>query len=63
VLTRCRALTLSGAGAEARDEFTGAMFTIRARSVINAAGVWAGALVRFAPVDTRDSSENAASCA
>jgi glycerol-3-phosphate dehydrogenase len=45
VLTRCRALALSGDGAEIRDELTGATYTIRARAVINAAGVWAGGLV------------------
>lgn len=44
VLTRCRALRLSERGADVRDELTGEHFTIRARAVINAAGVWAGAL-------------------
>ncbi|MDH2424206.1 glycerol-3-phosphate dehydrogenase/oxidase [Sphaerisporangium sp. TRM90804] len=44
VLTRCRALSLSGDGARARDELTGETFTLRARRVINAAGVWAGGL-------------------
>nr|WP_185048410.1 glycerol-3-phosphate dehydrogenase/oxidase [Thermocatellispora tengchongensis] len=44
VLTRCRALALSGEGAEVRDELTGAVFAIRARAVVNAAGVWAGGL-------------------
>jgi glycerol-3-phosphate dehydrogenase len=44
VLTRCRALALSGDGAEVRDELAGETFTIRARRVINAAGVWAGGL-------------------
>ncbi|MFC6086240.1 glycerol-3-phosphate dehydrogenase/oxidase [Sphaerisporangium aureirubrum] len=44
ILTRCRALSLSGAGAEARDELTGETFTLRARKVINATGVWAGEL-------------------
>ncbi|WP_018657724.1 glycerol-3-phosphate dehydrogenase/oxidase [Actinomadura flavalba] len=45
VLTRCRALTLTGDGAQVRDELTGAEFGVRARAVINAAGVWAGGLV------------------
>ncbi|MGW4470467.1 glycerol-3-phosphate dehydrogenase/oxidase [Nonomuraea sp. NPDC004354] len=44
ILTRCRALELHGDGAEVRDELTGETFTIRARAVINAAGVWAGLL-------------------
>ncbi|MEU7747384.1 glycerol-3-phosphate dehydrogenase/oxidase [Nonomuraea sp. NPDC049158] len=44
ILTRCRALELTGAGAKVRDELTGAEFGIRARTVINAAGVWAGLL-------------------
>ncbi|GAB1339450.1 glycerol-3-phosphate dehydrogenase/oxidase [Streptomyces sp. E-15] len=45
VLTRVRALEVTGAGARVRDELTGAEGEIRARAVINAAGVWAGALV------------------
>lgn len=45
VLTRCRALALSGDGARVRDELTGDEFDIRARAVINATGVWAGGLV------------------
>ncbi|GAA3088083.1 glycerol-3-phosphate dehydrogenase/oxidase [Streptosporangium carneum] len=52
VLTRCRALELAGDGALARDELTGETFTIRARAVINATGVWAGLLapdVRMRP--------------
>ncbi|MEU9830737.1 glycerol-3-phosphate dehydrogenase/oxidase [Streptosporangium sp. NPDC048047] len=44
ILTRCRALALAGDGAEVRDEPTGDVFTIRARSVINATGVWAAGL-------------------
>ncbi|MCA2220262.1 glycerol-3-phosphate dehydrogenase/oxidase [Nonomuraea aurantiaca] len=44
ILTQCRALELTGAGANVRDERTGAEFGIRARTVINAAGVWAGLL-------------------
>ncbi len=45
VLTRTRVLSLSGTGASVRDELTGDTATIRARTVINAAGVWAGGLV------------------
>lgn len=45
VLTRVRALSLTGSGAEVRDELTGQVSTIRARAVVNAAGVWAGSLV------------------
>ncbi|WP_062429320.1 glycerol-3-phosphate dehydrogenase/oxidase [Herbidospora daliensis] len=44
VLTRCRALGLAGDGAEVRDELTGDVFTVRARAVVNATGVWAGLL-------------------
>ncbi|MEU5879342.1 glycerol-3-phosphate dehydrogenase/oxidase [Spirillospora sp. NPDC047279] len=45
ILTRCRALDLSGDGARIRDELTGTEHTIRARGVVNATGVWAGGLV------------------
>uniref|UniRef100_UPI001BDD7402 glycerol-3-phosphate dehydrogenase/oxidase n=1 Tax=Sphaerisporangium fuscum TaxID=2835868 RepID=UPI001BDD7402 len=44
ILTRCRALSLSGDGAEVRDELAGETFTVRARRVVNATGVWAGTL-------------------
>lgn len=44
ILTRCRALELAGDGARVRDELTGDTFAIRARAVINAAGVWAAQL-------------------
>ncbi|MEU7877565.1 glycerol-3-phosphate dehydrogenase/oxidase [Microbispora bryophytorum] len=44
ILTRCRALALAGDGARVRDELTGDEFDIRARTVINATGVWAGEL-------------------
>ncbi|MFI7447768.1 glycerol-3-phosphate dehydrogenase/oxidase [Nonomuraea sp. NPDC049714] len=52
ILTRCRALELSGAGARVRDEVTGEEFAVRARAVVNATGVWAGTLdpaVRLRP--------------
>ncbi|GHH64509.1 glycerol-3-phosphate dehydrogenase [Streptosporangium violaceochromogenes] len=45
ILTRCRALEVAGDGALARDELTGDVFPLRARSVINATGVWAAGLV------------------
>ncbi|MEN3584346.1 glycerol-3-phosphate dehydrogenase/oxidase [Streptomyces sp. ZYX-F-203] len=45
VLTRTRVLELSGQAALIRDERTGEEGEIRARTVINAAGVWAGELV------------------
>ncbi|MEU8524923.1 MULTISPECIES: glycerol-3-phosphate dehydrogenase/oxidase [Streptomyces] len=45
ILTRTRALGLRGDGALVRDELTGEELRIRARTVVNAAGVWAGGLV------------------
>jgi glycerol-3-phosphate dehydrogenase len=45
ILTRCRAVELAGDGALVRDELTGREITVRARAVLNAAGVWAGGLV------------------
>ncbi|MCX4985419.1 glycerol-3-phosphate dehydrogenase/oxidase [Streptomyces sp. NBC_00572] len=45
ILTRTRALELHRDGALVRDETTGEELRIRARTVINAAGVWAGGLV------------------
>lgn len=44
ILTRVRARALSGRGADAEDVLTGERLRIRARSVINATGVWAGGL-------------------
>jgi glycerol-3-phosphate dehydrogenase len=52
ILTRCRATALAGDGAEVRDELTGTAFTVKARAVVNATGVWAGTLapeVRMRP--------------
>jgi glycerol-3-phosphate dehydrogenase len=40
-----RAVRLHRNGADLRDELTGADFTVRARAVVNATGVWAGQLV------------------
>jgi glycerol-3-phosphate dehydrogenase len=45
ILTRCRVTALAGDGAAVRDELSGTDITVRARSVVNAAGVWAGQLV------------------
>jgi glycerol-3-phosphate dehydrogenase len=45
LLTRTRVLELRGDGALVRDELTGETTTVRARAVVNAAGVWAGDLV------------------
>ncbi|MGW1209523.1 glycerol-3-phosphate dehydrogenase/oxidase [Streptomyces sp. NPDC002499] len=45
ILTRVRALEPTGSGARVRDELTGEEGEIRARAVVNAAGVWAGGLV------------------
>lgn len=45
ILTRTRVTELSGEGAVVRDELTGTTATVRARAVVNAAGVWAGGLV------------------
>ena len=44
ILTRVRAERLSADGVDAVDALTGERFRIRARSVINATGVWAGTL-------------------
>lgn len=44
ILTRVRALRLHADGADAEDVLTGERLMIRARSVINATGVWAGSL-------------------
>jgi glycerol-3-phosphate dehydrogenase len=52
IITRAKVLTLQGDGAEAVDTLTGSTFTVRAKAVINATGVWAGTL---APVHLRPS--------
>lgn len=44
ILTRVRALGLRHDGASVEDALTGERFDIRARTVVNATGVWAGAL-------------------
>src|SRR4051812_21762742 len=45
VRTRVRVLSATGTRVELRDELTGATTTVAARTVVNAAGVWAGGLV------------------
>ena len=45
IITRCRVLSLSAHGAHVRDELDGTEHMVQARTVINAAGVWAGELV------------------
>ncbi|WP_243795239.1 glycerol-3-phosphate dehydrogenase/oxidase [Saccharopolyspora gloriosae] len=42
ILTRCAAEQVTGDGAVLRDRLTGEAIDVRARKVINAAGVWAG---------------------
>lgn len=52
IVPRCSATAVSGDGAQVRDELTGQSHEIRARAVINAAGVWATQLageVRLRP--------------
>lgn len=44
ILTRVRALSLTADGATVDDVLTGMRFELRARSVINATGAWAGTL-------------------
>ncbi|MFI5491415.1 glycerol-3-phosphate dehydrogenase/oxidase [Actinoplanes sp. NPDC051859] len=44
ILTRCAAEELHGKGATVRDTLTGEHHEIRARTVVNATGVWAGDL-------------------
>ena len=45
IRTRARAVELQARGAVLRDELTGTTYDVRARAVVNAAGVWAGDLV------------------
>ncbi|QQQ76971.1 glycerol-3-phosphate dehydrogenase/oxidase [Saccharothrix sp. 6-C] len=45
IVTRARATGLTGRGAHVVDTLTGASLHVRARAVVNAAGVWAGELV------------------
>ncbi|MBY8852653.1 FAD-dependent oxidoreductase, partial [Saccharothrix sp. MB29] len=52
IVTRARVNALTPSGASATDALTGESFTVTARAVVNAAGVWAGKLV---DVDLRPS--------
>ena len=45
VRTRARVLAATGTSVELRDELTGSVTTVTARTVVNATGVWAGDLV------------------
>ncbi|MFD1152732.1 FAD-dependent oxidoreductase, partial [Saccharothrix hoggarensis] len=45
IVTRARATALTGHGARVVDGLTGTSLDVRARAVVNAAGVWAGELV------------------
>ncbi len=45
VRTRARVVSATGQGVELRDELTGTLHSVRAKTVINATGVWAGDLV------------------
>ncbi|WP_367138701.1 glycerol-3-phosphate dehydrogenase/oxidase [Saccharothrix sp. HUAS TT1] len=45
IVTRARVTSLTGRGADVLDVLTGASLHVRARAVVNAAGVWAGGLV------------------
>ncbi|MBJ7521066.1 MAG: glycerol-3-phosphate dehydrogenase/oxidase [Solirubrobacteraceae bacterium] len=44
IATRCGVVEAAPGGAKVRDELTGETFDVRARTVINATGVWAGEL-------------------
>ncbi|HYF25249.1 MAG TPA: glycerol-3-phosphate dehydrogenase/oxidase [Baekduia sp.] len=44
IVTRARVTAIGPQGAEAVDERTGTAFSVRARHVVNATGVWAGTL-------------------
>lgn len=45
IVTRARAVDVTGDGATLRDELTGHTVSVRARAVVNATGVWAGEVV------------------
>jgi glycerol-3-phosphate dehydrogenase len=52
IVTHCGALSVDGGQVSVRDELSGATFDVLARTVVNAAGVWAGTLdasVRLRP--------------
>jgi glycerol-3-phosphate dehydrogenase len=50
IVTHCTAMDVARDGAQVRDEITGDVGAIRARSVIVAAGVWCGGLVPNVPL-------------
>jgi glycerol-3-phosphate dehydrogenase len=52
IVTHCTAVSVDGGRVSVRDELSGATFEVRARTVVNAAGVWAGTVdptVRLRP--------------
>ena len=50
IITHCSAVDVTSSGATVEDTLTGERFDIAARSVIVAAGVWCGGLVRDVPL-------------
>jgi glycerol-3-phosphate dehydrogenase len=50
VITHCSALEVGREGARIRDDLTGDVSDVRARSVVVAAGVWSGGLVERVPL-------------
>jgi glycerol-3-phosphate dehydrogenase len=50
IVTHCAAVDVARDGATVRDELTGTTHAVRARSVIVAAGVWCGGLVKDVPL-------------
>jgi glycerol-3-phosphate dehydrogenase len=50
IVTHCTALSVARDGAQVRDEISGAVSEIGARSVVVAAGVWCGGLVPDVPL-------------
>jgi glycerol-3-phosphate dehydrogenase len=50
IVTHCSAIDVARDGATVRDELTGTTVSVRARSVIVAAGVWSGGLVKDVPL-------------
>jgi glycerol-3-phosphate dehydrogenase len=50
IITHCTAVEIGGDGAQVRDQLTGEVGEIRARSVVVAAGVWSGGLVSNVPL-------------
>ncbi|MEO8897473.1 MAG: glycerol-3-phosphate dehydrogenase/oxidase [Candidatus Dormibacter sp.] len=52
IVTHCTAVSVDGGRVTVRDEVSGAVFAVHARTVVNAAGVWAGTVdptVRLRP--------------